>query len=51
MGGHGFVNNGGGADHYLDRLEEWLAVNKLLSKPSDAGARPNGAASRLGSSD
>jgi dienelactone hydrolase len=51
MGGHGFVNKGGGADHYLDRLEEWLAVNKLLSKPSDAGARLNGASSRLASSD
>jgi acetyl esterase/lipase len=32
MGAHGFVNKGGGADHYLDRLEEWLATNKLLSK-------------------
>ena len=31
MGAHGFVNKGGGADHYLDRLEEWLAANKLLS--------------------
>ncbi len=26
-GRHGFVNKGGGADHYLDRLEEWLKVN------------------------
>ena len=33
-GGHGFVRKGGGADHYLDRLEEWLRVNKLLSKPA-----------------
>ena len=32
MGAHGFVNKGGGADHYLDRLEEWLRANKLLSK-------------------
>jgi acetyl esterase/lipase len=32
MGAHGFVNKGGGADHYLDRLEEWLGVNKLLGK-------------------
>jgi acetyl esterase/lipase len=31
MGAHGFVNKGGGADHYLDRLEEWLAINKLLA--------------------
>jgi acetyl esterase/lipase len=30
-GAHGFVNKGGGADHYLDRLEEWLGTNKLLS--------------------
>lgn len=34
-GAHGFVNKGGGADHYLDRLEEWLRVNKLLAKPTD----------------
>jgi CubicO group peptidase (beta-lactamase class C family)/dienelactone hydrolase len=40
MGAHGFVNKGGGADHFMDRLEEWLAVNKLLSKPADAGAAP-----------
>jgi acetyl esterase/lipase len=33
MGAHGFVNRGGGADHYLDRLQEWLATNKLLAKP------------------
>jgi hypothetical protein len=32
-GGHSFVNKGGGADHFMDRLEEWLAANKLLSKP------------------
>jgi hypothetical protein len=32
LGGHGFVNKGGGADHFLDRLEEWLAANKLLAK-------------------
>ncbi|MGC8644632.1 MAG: alpha/beta hydrolase [Isosphaeraceae bacterium] len=31
-GAHGFVNKGGGADHFMDRLQEWLAVNKLLSK-------------------
>ena len=35
-GAHGFVNKGGGADHFMDRLEEWLRVNKLLaSGPSD----------------
>ncbi|MHB1561534.1 MAG: alpha/beta hydrolase [Isosphaeraceae bacterium] len=34
MGAHGFVNKGGGADRFMDRLEEWLAVNKLLSKPA-----------------
>ena len=31
-GAHGFVDKGGGADHFLDRLEEWLRVNKLLAK-------------------
>ncbi len=35
MGAHGFVNQGGGADHYLDRLEEWLTTNKLLTKHSN----------------
>jgi acetyl esterase/lipase len=30
IGAHGFVNKGGGADRFMDRLEEWLAVNKLL---------------------
>ena len=32
-GAHGFVNKGGGADHFMDRLEEWLRVNKLLARP------------------
>jgi acetyl esterase/lipase len=32
LGAHGFVNKGGGADHYLDRLEEWLRANKLLER-------------------
>lgn len=31
MGAHGFVNKGGGADRFMDRLEEWLRVNKLLA--------------------
>lgn len=30
-GQHGFGKKGGGADHYLDRLEEWLKVNGLLT--------------------
>jgi len=34
IGEHGFVKKGGGADHYLDRLEEWLKVNGLLTRPS-----------------
>jgi acetyl esterase/lipase len=35
-GAHGFVNKGGGADHFMDRLEEWLRVNKLLARgPGD----------------
>jgi acetyl esterase/lipase len=46
MGAHGFVNKGGGADHFLDRLEEWLAANKLLAKSSGqpAAAEEQGAA-------
>ena len=34
IGAHGFVNKGGGADHFMDRLEEWLSANKLLTKPA-----------------
>ncbi len=33
-GQHGFGKKGGGADHYLDRFEEWLKLNGWLSKPS-----------------
>jgi dienelactone hydrolase len=45
-GAHGFVNKGGGADHFMDRLEEWLAANKLLSRSADrAAAIPPGPAS------
>jgi len=33
-GQHGFGVKGGGADHYLDRLEEWLKVNGWLTKAS-----------------
>jgi hypothetical protein len=40
LGAHGFVNKGGGADHYLDRLEEWFAVDKLLTKPADKDSPP-----------
>ncbi len=29
-GAHGFVKKGGGADHFMDRLEEWMSVNNLL---------------------
>ncbi|MDG3004367.1 alpha/beta hydrolase [Paludisphaera mucosa] len=35
-GAHGFGNKGGGADHFMDRLEEWLRVNKLLTKVKDS---------------
>jgi len=42
MGAHGFVNKGGGADHFMDRLEEWLAVNKLLAKPAAEAADDKG---------
>jgi acetyl esterase/lipase len=38
MGAHGFVHKGGGADHFMDRLEEWLAANKLLSRSADRAA-------------
>jgi acetyl esterase/lipase len=31
-GQHGFGKKGGGADHYLDRVEEWLKVNGWLTK-------------------
>jgi acetyl esterase/lipase len=31
-GQHGFGKKGGGADHYLDRLEEWMKVNGWLTK-------------------
>jgi dienelactone hydrolase len=30
-GKHGFVQKGGGADQFMDRLEEWLRVNGLLN--------------------
>jgi acetyl esterase/lipase len=31
-GQHGFAKKGGGADHYLDRVEEWLKLNGWLTK-------------------
>jgi acetyl esterase/lipase len=31
-GGHGFGKKGGGADHFMDRLEEWLKVNGWLTR-------------------
>jgi acetyl esterase/lipase len=33
-GQHGFGKKGGGADHYLDRVEEWLKLNGWLTKSS-----------------
>jgi acetyl esterase/lipase len=33
-GQHGFGKKGGGADHYLDRVEEWLKLNGWLAKGS-----------------
>lgn len=30
-GRHGFVEKGGGADHFLDRLQEWMQVNGWLN--------------------
>lgn len=34
MGAHGFVNKGGGADHFMDRVAEWMQVNGWLT-PSE----------------
>lgn len=34
-GGHGFVKKGGGADHFMDRLEEWLGTNQLLTRAAN----------------
>ena len=31
-GRHGFVEKGGGADHFMDRLQEWMKVNGWLNK-------------------
>ena len=31
-GRHGFAKKGGGADHFMDRLEEWIKVNGWLSR-------------------
>ena len=31
-GRHGFGKKGGGADHFMDRLEEWMKVNGWLSR-------------------
>lgn len=31
-GRHGFGTKGGGADHFMDRLEEWMKVNGYLNK-------------------
>ena len=30
-GRHGFVEKGGGADHFMDRLKEWMQVNGWLN--------------------
>ena len=31
-GRHGFVEKGGGADQFMDRLQEWMKVNGWLKK-------------------
>jgi acetyl esterase/lipase len=33
MGAHGFRKKGGGADHYMDRVKEWMQVNGWLTQP------------------
>jgi dipeptidyl aminopeptidase/acylaminoacyl peptidase len=30
-GGHGFLTTGGGGDHVIDRLEEWMRTNSWLT--------------------
>ena len=32
-GRHGFGKKGGGADHFMDRVEEWLRLNGFCTKP------------------
>ncbi len=32
MGAHGFVNKGGGADHFMDRVAEWMRINGWLTR-------------------
>ena len=32
MGAHGFVNKGGGADHFMERVVEWMQTNGWLSR-------------------
>jgi len=34
MGAHGFVNKGGGADHFMDRVAEWMKGNGWLNQPN-----------------
>jgi acetyl esterase/lipase len=33
MGAHGFRKKGGGADHFMDRVKEWMQVNGWLTQP------------------
>ena len=32
MGAHGFVNKGGGADHFMDRVADWMRGNGWLTQ-------------------
>lgn len=32
MGAHGFVNQGGGADHFMGRVNEWMQTNGWLTR-------------------
>jgi acetyl esterase/lipase len=34
-GRHGFRKRGGGADHFMDRLEEWLKLNGYLTRAGE----------------
>jgi dipeptidyl aminopeptidase/acylaminoacyl peptidase len=37
-GAHGFRKKGGGADHFMDRVEEWMKVNGYLTKETAASS-------------
>jgi hypothetical protein len=46
-GAHGIVNKGGGADYFMDCLEDWIRANKLLLS-SAANSVPRNSPAPLG---